>query len=281
MKPVNLIPPEDRRGASSTTRTGNAVYFVVGGLALAFVAVCAMVFLGNQLSDKQAEAASLEAQATEAEARAQSLSSYVSFQDMKDQRVETIDSLAKSRFDWERVIRELSVVIPKGIWLQNLTGTVAPDVQIDDAAGISIRTEIPGPAIELVGCARSQPEIAKLIAAMHDIDGVTRVTAANGIKSDAVDSGSSANADQPSSDAGCPPSAPAFQLVAAFDAVAVPATAVPPAAVTDSTATPTATDESTGEGAADAAAVEGTNEQQNVSEAESKTEKASNLAPGN
>ena len=32
---------------------------------------------------------------------------------MRDARVATIDSLAKSRFDWERVIRELSVVIPK------------------------------------------------------------------------------------------------------------------------------------------------------------------------
>jgi Tfp pilus assembly protein PilN len=282
MKPVNLIPPEERRGASAPTRTGNAVYFVVGGLALVLVAVTAMVFFGNQLSDKQTEADTLEAQATEAEARAQSLASYVSFQEMKDQRVQTIDSLAKSRFDWERVIRELSVVIPKGVWLQNLTGTVSPDVQIDDSAGISIRTDIPGPALELVGCARSQPEIAKLIAAMYDIDGITRVTAANGIKSDTPDdsSGSGGNSEGPNTDAGCPKSAPAFQLVAAFDAVVVPDTGGSSVPSGDSAATPASTDESTGNSASDATAVEGTNEQQNASEAQSKAKKAANLVPG-
>ena len=63
MSPVNLIPPEERRGSSAPTRTGSAVYFIVGGLALVLVAVCAVVFLGNQVSDKEAEAAQLEAQA--------------------------------------------------------------------------------------------------------------------------------------------------------------------------------------------------------------------------
>jgi len=278
MKPVNLIPPEERRGASAPTRTGNAVYFVVGGLALLLVAVSAMVYLGNQLSDKQAEASSLEAQATETEARAQSLASYVSFQEMKDQRVETIDSLAKSRFDWERVIRELSVVLPRGVWLQNLTGTVAPDVQVDDQASIPQRADIPGPALELVGCARSQPEIARLIAAMHDIDGVTRVTAVNGIKADTPnDGGGASDSGQPNTDVGCPSSAPAFQLVASFDAVVVPESSAPSAG---SSGTPAA-DESTGESTDDATAAEGTNEQENVDRARSKTKKATNLVPGN
>ncbi len=285
MKPVNLIPPEERRGASTPARTGSAVYFIVGGLALALVAVCAVVFLGNQISDKEAEAAGLQAKATETEARAESLSSYVSFQDMRDSRVETIDSLAKSRFDWERVIRELSVILPKGVWLQNLTGTVSPDVQIDDGAAISLRTSIPGPALELVGCARSQPDIARLIAAMHDIDGVTRVTAANGIKSDkTTDSGSagaSADTSASNTDGGCPPSAPAFQLVAAFDAVVIAGSAgaptpSTPAPTTDSTAT-TASDTTTGETTTGETT---TNEQQSVSQADSKVKKAANLVPG-
>lgn len=267
MRPVNLIPLEERRGGGAPTRTGSAVYFVVGGLALVLVAVCAMVLLGNQVSDKESEVATLEARAAETEARADSLASYVSFQQMRDSRVETIDSLAKSRFDWERVIRELSVVIPKGVWLSNLTGTVSPEVQIDDAAGVSLRSTIMGPALELVGCARSQPDIARLIAAMHDIDGVTRVTAANGIKANTADTeetGGKAADDTTSTDTSgtCPRSAPAFQLVAAFDAVEVPASADDPAAL------PPATEEVV------------TDEQQDVAEAENKAQKAANLVPG-
>lgn len=284
MRPVNLIPPEDRRGSTAPTRTGSLVYVIVGGLALLLVAVCAVVLLGNQVSDKQAEAAQLEAQATETEARADSLSSYVTFQGMRDARVQTIDSLAKSRFDWERVIRELSVVIPKGIWLSNLTGTVSPEVEIDDGAAIGLRTSIPGPALELVGCARSQPDIARLIAAMNDIDGVTRVTAANGIKASTADtsteSGQPADvaADSGTVDVGgsCPRSAPSFQLVAAFDAVVVPAAdGSAPTASVPATAAPVSADQTTA-----TTETAPTAEQQNVADADAKAKKATNLVPG-
>ncbi len=266
MRPVNLIPLEERRGGSAPTRTGPIVYFIVGGLAVVLLAVCAVVLLGNQITDKETEVAALESRATETEARADSLSSYVSFEQMKDARVQTIDSLAKSRFDWERVIRELSVVIPKGIWLSNLTGTVSPEVQIDDAAGIGLRSAIPGPALELVGCARSQPDIARLIASMHDIDGITRVTAANGIKSTTTDAAESTKAadDTAATDTSgsCPRSAPSFQLVAAFDAVVVDASGAAP------TSPPPATEQAV------------TAEQQGVADAQTKAQKAANLVPG-
>ena len=279
MKPVNLIPPEDRRGSGAPTRTGSAVYFVIGGLALMLAAVCAVVFLGNQVSDKEAEAAQLEAQATETEARADSLASYVTFQQMRDDRVATIDSLAKSRFDWERVIREFSVVIPKGVWLHNLTGTVSPEVQLDDAAALPLRTGIPGPALEVVGCARSQPDIARLIAAMHDIDGVTRVTAANGVKPSTPpdDGADTATTDASSTDVACPRSAPAFELVAAFDAITVPgAEAVPAAPAPAASATATAGDTTSEATTTDTS----TTEQQSVSEADKKVKNAANLVPG-
>lgn len=226
MRPVNLIPPDLRRGDSAPTRTGPLVYVVVGGLAVIFVAVSVLALLGKQVDDKTAEVASLERQVAETQARAQSLSTYVSFQQMRDNRVLTIDTLAKSRFDWERVIREVSKIIPKQVWLSNMTGTVAPEVQVDDGAGIAMRSEVPGPALELVGCARSQTAIASLIAAMHDIDGVTRVTAANGVKSTqqaGAETEQVPGAEEGAIDVGgsCAPTAPSFQLVAAFDAVAV------------------------------------------------------------
>ena len=281
MRPVNLIPPEERRGSSTPTRTGSAVYFVVGGLALILVAVCAVVFLGNQVTDKEAEAAQLEAQATETEARAQSLASYVTFQEMRDARVATIDELAKSRFDWERVIRELSVVIPRNVWLSNITGTVSPDVQLDDGAALTLRSSIPGPALELIGCARSQPDIARLIAAMQDIDGVTRVTAANGIKSATPEQEDSAPADDTTIDVdgACPRSAPSFELVAAFDAVVLPASAAVPSVPETTTETETDSTQVTTEDGA-TTTTEQTSEQQNVSEADAKVKKATNLVPG-
>jgi Tfp pilus assembly protein PilN len=276
MRPVNLIPPEERRGSTAPSRAGILSYLVIGVLAVVLVAVSAIVLLGNKVDDKQAEADSLEAQAIEAEARAEGLASYVSFQQMRESRAATIDSLAKSRFDWERIIRELSLVIPKQVWLSNLTGTVSPEVQIDDGAAISLRTSVPGPALELVGCARSQPAIAKLIASLHDIDGVTRVTAANGIKSDTAQDSTSTGGGSDQIDTGgdCPPSAPGFQVVAAFDAVPAIGADVPPAAPPADGTAPTSSSSTSTD------TTSTTSEQKSVNDAKAKAEKATNLVPG-
>lgn len=263
MRPVNLIPEDERRGGSTPGRVGLLSYFIVGGLALVLVGVCAVVLLGNSVDDKQAEVDALEAQAIETEARAESLAPYVSFQQMRQSRSATIDSLAKSRFDWERVISELARVIPGNISLSNLTGTVSPEVQLEDGAAIPLRTEVPGPALELVGCARSQPGVASLVAALHDIDGVTRVTAANGIKPTVTDSDQAASDDtEADTDGSCQRSQPAFQIVVAFDAVPAAGADLPPAAVApDAASTPTG-------------------EQQAVDDANARVSEATNLVPG-
>lgn len=248
MRPVNLIPLDQRRGDAAPVRTGPLAYVVIGFLVVALVAVTAVVMMGNSIDDKKAEAAGLEAQAAETQARAQALSPYVSFQQLRDARVETIGSLARSRFDWERVIREVTKLIPRSVWLQNMTGTVRPDVQLDSGAGIALRSSVPGPALELAGCARAQTDIARLIAAINDVDGVTRVTAVNGIKPTG-DSGGGAESAGGSVGA-CPPSTPSFQLVAAFDEIAVPEIpGAPGAAVTPApSSVPTATESGTAQG---------------------------------
>lgn len=244
MRPVNLIPMDQRRGESAPVRTGPVAYIVVGFLAAVLVAVIAVVMLGNSIDDKKSEVASLEAQAAETQARSQALSPYVSFQQLRDARVETIGSLARSRFDWERVIREVTRLIPKGVWLKNMTGTVAPDVQIENSAGIPLRASVPGPALELAGCARSQTDIARLIASINDVDGVTRVTAVNGIKPNdpTADSGGApaeGGAEGAGGDDTCPSPTPSFQLVAAFDEIVVPVTGTPGIVTPPSTNVPT------------------------------------------
>lgn len=223
MRPVNLIPLDQRRGESAPVRTGPLAYIVIGTLAAILAAVIAVFMLGNSIDGKKTEVASLEAQAAEAEARAQALSPYVSFQQLRDARVETVGSLARSRFDWERVIREVTRLIPHNVWLQNMTGTVRPDVQVENGAGISLRGSVPGPALELAGCARAQTDIARLIASINDVDGVTRVTAVNGIKpTGASGTGGAEGGEEGAGALSCPASSPSFQLVAAFDAIAVP-----------------------------------------------------------
>ena len=88
-------------------------------------------------------------------------------------------SLADSRFDWERVMRELSLVLPGDVWLVGLDATATPSTSVGSSGGGSsgagLRGAVQGPALELSGCAAGQESVAGFVTALKDIDGVTRV----------------------------------------------------------------------------------------------------------
>ena len=70
MRPINLIPPEDRRGDSAPLRTGPLPYIVLGALVAVLLGVGGIVLLGNQLSESKGELAKVEAEDSAAAARA-------------------------------------------------------------------------------------------------------------------------------------------------------------------------------------------------------------------
>jgi hypothetical protein len=153
---------------------------------------------------------------------------------MREARAATVASLAESRFDWERVLQELSLVIPSDVWLINLTGTARPDVQVDDGAELAERDSVTGPALELVGCGASQESVAEFVAALEDVDGVTRVgVVSSKLPEDvtataAADTGGAADN---SEECRTRRFIAKFEIVVAFDEVPVPVAAglTPPA----------------------------------------------------
>ena len=50
MRPVNLIPPEERPGERRPMRGGPLAYVIVGALAAAVIGVAALAITGNQMS---------------------------------------------------------------------------------------------------------------------------------------------------------------------------------------------------------------------------------------
>jgi Tfp pilus assembly protein PilN len=247
MRPVNLIPAGERPGERKPMRGGPLAYIVVGALALALIGVTLLVVADNQVSDSKAEISKLQAEKAAVDARVAALTGYTQFHSVREQRLATITSLADSRFDWERVMRELSLVLPADVWLTNLTGSANPQSIPNGAANVALRASIPGPALELVGCARSQEAVAGFVQALKDVDGVTRV----GVQSSATgnESGSSDN-----SGAAIATSCKTrdfiaqFQMVAAFDAAPVSsATEATEPPVEEAAATTTSSSEGSGE----------------------------------
>ena len=164
MRPINLIPEEERRSHGTTTRTGPLAYLIVGALAVLLIGVVVLVLTNNQISDRKGEVTTLEAERATATARAEALAPYVSFQQVAESRVETIGALADGRFDWVRVIRQLSLILPPRVYLTDLTASAGGG---EGAAAV--------PSLVISGCAPTQNTVAAFVAALKEIDGVTRV----------------------------------------------------------------------------------------------------------
>lgn len=232
MRPVNLIPLEERRGEQAPLRSGPLAYIFLGALVAVLVAVTALVLVNNQISDRKSDVAQLKREDALAKARAERLAAYTQFQNLREQRVATVTSLADSRFDWERVMRELSLILPSNVWLVSLDASASPEA--GGGSGSSLRNSAPGPALELSGCTTGQEDVARFVTALKDIDGVTRVAVESSELSDKESAAGAGDAGG-GSEGGSAEGAGAdcrtrkfiakFEIVVAFDAAPVPLTA--------------------------------------------------------
>lgn len=244
MRPVNLIPEEDRPGGQRPLRTGPLAYVVVGVLALAVIGLALMVVTDGQISDRKAEVSQLEAEETAAKAEAEALAAYTQFHSVREQRVATMTGLADSRFDWPRVMRELSLLLPVDVHLTSLEASASAET---GGGGVAMRSSIAGPALELVGCASTQTSVGGFVEALKSIDGVTRV----GVQSSTI-GGASESGTAAASTCAAGTAVAQFQIVVGFDAAPAQVeaetgegeTGAAPAATAEGAATETgATDE--------------------------------------
>jgi len=96
VRPVNLIPPNLRRGDHAPLRTGPVAYMVIGALVLVLAGVTMLVLTGNQISDRKAEVVQLRHEDAAAKARAERLAAYTQFQAMSEQRVAAVPTAAST-----------------------------------------------------------------------------------------------------------------------------------------------------------------------------------------
>jgi hypothetical protein len=176
MKAVNLIPRDQRRAAPSGAGAGSA-YVVLGVLGVLLVMAVAYVFTSNSVNDKTTKTAEARQQADVLEAQAAQLNSYTDFASIKEQRMAAVMTAAQTRFDWERLMRELSRVMPKGSWLQTTQASVTGDPAgtATPAAAAATEAAPSGPQATFVGCTPKQSEVAKILVRLRAMHRVTDV----------------------------------------------------------------------------------------------------------
>ena len=236
MRPVNLIPPDERRGDAAPLRTGYLIYVLVAGMALLLLGIVVVALTGKQINDREAKKADLQKELVQATAEAQSLQAFTNFRAVQENRATTVSSLVQSRFDWTRVLHELSLVLPSDVTLTSLNGSASPQTTASatgssaGSGGGDLSGSIQGPSLSIEGCAPGQDGVAGFVSALEDIDGVTRV----GLSSSRIEdpdaassdsSGGSGSSDNSQASCYAGPRTATFQIVIAFDSAPMPATA--------------------------------------------------------
>ena len=175
MKAVNLIPNEQRRAQGTGAKPGSS-YIVIGVLVTLLAMVAGYVLTSNKVTQNKNDAAAAKAEADSLEAEVAQRGSFTNFSQIKETRLASVSGVAETRFDWERLLRELSRVMPSGSWLQttdaSVTGEVAGAEAATPAAGTAV---VPQPKVNLVGCTPDQSDVAGMMVRLRQLHRVSDV----------------------------------------------------------------------------------------------------------
>lgn len=257
MNAVNLIPA-DARKRRVTPSTSRPTMALIAGLMVVLIAAVLYVSAVNKVSTRRNQLAQVTASAERWRVVASSYQQYMQAAQQRTQELTAVRQLAVGRYPWEALLGQLSRLLPTDAALTSLQATTAAaggtsstpsssTATTPGAASSAATATTPVPAVQLSGCAASQPAVAQTMVALHRIQNVSAVTL-----SSAIDSASGSSSGGGSGQNGGCPFAVQFQLSLAFTAPAAAAAA--PASAGSGTTTPATPAQTTSGAAATAAA---------------------------
>jgi Tfp pilus assembly protein PilN len=193
MRAVNLIPPDQRRGAGGVAgRSGGVAYVLIGGLVGVVVLATIYALAAHQASNRKSQIATVTAQASAEQVQANALQPYVQFAQLSQQREQAVVGLVNSRFDWPGAMDQIARSLPSDVTLTSLSGSIggsgtssttpAPPAGAPGAAGAAGAAGLTGPGFTFVGCASSHSEVGTVLVALRRIAGVSNVSLTSATK---------------------------------------------------------------------------------------------------
>jgi hypothetical protein len=205
---VNLLPAKHRPRTPTGGQQGSS-YAVIGVLGGLLLMVVLYVLTVNGINSSQEAVDRTKAETVQAKKRAEQLTPYGNFIQVKEQRVQSVKELATGRIDWERLARGLAHVLPADVWLisasasstgQTSGGGSTPAASAPAAPSGSGGSggsgaaaspppasgggEAKSPSMVLTGCAKSHPEVAVTLVRLRHLPGVSDVKLASIAKPD-------------------------------------------------------------------------------------------------
>ena len=165
MRAVNLLPRDEAKRSFEAKR--GVVFGGVGGAALATAVLASMVIsAGGAASSKQAELDGLRAQiAAIPVVPVVDTSREDAIAAEKSARVTALSAALAGRVAWDRVLRQVSLVLPEDVWLTNLSAA-APD---------AAQAALGGSGFTLTGATYSQNGVARFLSRLAVVPDLANV----------------------------------------------------------------------------------------------------------
>ena len=168
MRAVNLLPRDEVKRSFEAKR--GVVFGAAGGAALVTVLLVTMTMsAGGAAGENQAELDGLRAQIAAVPAPTENDSSNdEALAAAKGARVGALSSALTSRVAWDRVLRQVSLILPEDVWLTNLTAK-APVTSAAAAPGTG------GAGFTLTGSTYSQNGVARFLSRLSVVPDLVNV----------------------------------------------------------------------------------------------------------
>jgi Tfp pilus assembly protein PilN len=197
VRPVNLLPEQYRATRPSSQAAGSS-RIVIGVLGALLVMAIAYAVTANQVNSRQGDIAAAKSEIQRAQVETASQNAFGSFHSMKEARETSVKQLAGGRFDWERLMREVALVLPKRTWVLDMTASTSsqggpgatastPSPSSSTTAGstgAAGATAPASPTVHVTGCALHQDDVAVLLVRLRKLDRATDVKLTESVKQD-------------------------------------------------------------------------------------------------
>jgi hypothetical protein len=184
MRPVNLLPDE-LRPRQRTREGGGRANIVLGVMGVLLVMAVAYALSLNQLNSHKTDIARAKSETEKAKAEVTASTAFGDFHAIEQTRSASVKQLAGGRVDWERMMRELALVLPAHTWLLGATAASSADAAATSggstpppAGSGSTAAATPGdsaasgassPTLDLKGCALHQNNVAVLLVRLRKL----------------------------------------------------------------------------------------------------------------
>lgn len=138
MRAVNLLPKDDGQRGPSWRDNPLVIGGVVGAVLVTAVLAASFLTASTSVADNQklADAAQAELAATPVPQPTDAGTSAI--EQEKSSRIGALSAALSGRLAWDRVLREVSLVLPDDVWLTSLSATAPVASSPTSSAGFSI-----------------------------------------------------------------------------------------------------------------------------------------------